>query len=96
MHWNGEVDYTYETENGKEVCATVRYYYTPGCKQRMYGHPDDWHPAEGAEIEILGVEVDGREMTDEEVKEFSADHEESLYEAIEADWNQGPDDYEED
>lgn len=37
-------------------CA-VEGYYTPGEPAYMSGHPDNWHPGYGPEVEIENVEV---------------------------------------
>lgn len=45
----------------------IEFDYSPGHPGRMGGGPDTWEPPEPAEIEIVSVEINGKEI--QEIRE---------------------------
>lgn len=75
----GDLEYTYEDKNERERTIEVHYEYTPGSKERKYGHPDDWHDAEGPEVHILYiVDRNGNELTEKEMNPILESEEENI------------------
>lgn len=60
---DGEVDY-------EEIELEIEGVATPYVPARLSGHPDNWCPAEGGEVEIEHILLDGKpwdgELTDSE------------------------------
>lgn len=81
--YESEIEYTYENPDGDEVTVTIIYGYEPGSAERRYGHPDDWHAAEGPEIDLMkAIYENGKEMSKKEFTAFLCDHQESVENAI--------------
>lgn len=63
------IEFPVEDEAGEETVYDIECELTPYVPAKLYGRPEDCHPAEGGECEILKVSLDGREIKDwEELK----------------------------
>lgn len=91
-----EIEFTYYGENDEEITVTVEYLYTAGSKPRRYGHPDDWHDGDGAEIELVTAAfADGKKMTTKQFYDFEQAHGDSVREQIDDYENEREDDEDE-
>jgi len=52
-----------------EDCVVVKYTQTPFVPARIYGPPEDCHPAEGGEVELIEARVDGKRVNWDEAEE---------------------------
>lgn len=81
MSQSNEIDIEIELDNGQLITYNVEYDISGGCAERRYGHPDDWHDAEGPEIDITGVSYE-RPLNKEELVKFLNQHEDYVIEKI--------------
>lgn len=81
MNYKNYIEIEIELDNGDLIMYGVEYYYTPGCAKRQYGHPDDWSPAEGPEIDIIKVAYE-QPLNKEQLAKFLDQHEEYVIDQI--------------
>lgn len=83
MH-ESETEYTYYgADDDQEITVTVYYAFAAGSPERRYGHPDDWHDAEGPEVDLMRADwADGREMTKPEFAGLMEAYHDSIVEQI--------------
>jgi hypothetical protein len=74
--------YTYYDENDNEKTVEVEFNYDPGRPANLTGHPDNWTPADGIELELGPIHRDGQELTTAETIEFLSEHEADIEDDI--------------
>lgn len=87
-----EYYYTYEDKRGKEKEIEVHYEYVKGLPAKLNAAPENCHPAEDPEINILyfADPISGNEITDEELP---VDIEDIIDSILEHHFNESDDDY---